>query len=70
MKLNVTISCSICNFKSKNKVELPFDCDTLLCPSCGGENCLSILTVHDELSMFNSQGIQKRLQRMRELHVS
>lgn len=70
MKLNVTIGCSVCNFKSKNKVELPFDCDTLLCPRCHNENCLSIIKVLEEPSMFNSQDVLKRLERMRDIHVS
>ena len=69
MKLNVTIGCSVCNLKSRTKVELPFDCDTLLCPSCGNENCLSIIKVIEELSMFNSQDILRRLQKMRDIHA-
>lgn len=70
MKLNVTIGCSVCGFQRTNSVELPIDCDTLVCPGCKNDNSMSIITVHDEPSMFNSQDIQKRLQRMRELHVS
>lgn len=70
MKLNVTIGCSACSFQRRNTVKLPFDCDSLPCPGCGSENCLSIVAVHDKSSMFSPHDIQKRLQRMREIHAS
>lgn len=62
MKLEVTIGCSICSYNGKRIIELPFDCDTLICPKCDSENSLSILTVHDELSMFHSSDIHDKLQ--------
>gem|GEM_PF-809003 len=70
MDLNVTISCSTCNFSITQKVELPFDCDSIICPKCSNENCLSITKVHEESSMFNRKDIYKRLERIRNLNIT
>ncbi len=47
MKLDTILGCSICGFKAKKNVELPFDCDSVTCPRCGEGNCLSIITVFE-----------------------
>lgn len=70
MKLKVTIGCSICSFKNSYKVDLPFECDTMVCPHCRNDNTLSIIMVHDEPSIFSRQDVQKRLERMRELNAT
>jgi hypothetical protein len=31
--------------KVKKEVEMPFNCDDLICPKCGESNCLSIIHV-------------------------
>jgi hypothetical protein len=56
MRLNTTLGCSICGFETKKTVNLPFDCDNLICPRCGEGNCLSIITVTE-----NSPAAEQKL---------
>ncbi len=68
MMLEVTIGCAACGFSNKLHVNSFFDCDSLVCPGCGNENCLSITSVTEEAtSRFKKQNILQRLERIREL---
>lgn len=46
MKLNVTLGCSCCSFFEEKDVQLPFNCEDMVCPRCR-ENSLSIVLVKD-----------------------
>ncbi len=68
MKLEVTIGCAACGFSNKIRVDSFFDCDHLICPGCGNENCLSITSVTEEVPpVFKKQDLLQRLQRIRLL---
>ena len=70
MELNVTIGCSACSYISNTTIKLPYDCDTHICPKCCSENSLFIIKVHDDLSIFSPADIQKRLLRMKKIHIT
>jgi len=68
MKLEVTIGCAACGFSSKFRVDTFFDCDSLICPGCGNEHCLSITSVTEvKASVFKEQSRLQRLQQIRRL---
>lgn len=55
MKMNATLSCSICGFETKKTVLLPFDCDTVVCPRCGEGNSLSIITIAENEAAYEKK---------------
>lgn len=67
MKLEVTIGCTACGFSNKIHINSRIDCDALVCPGCGNENCLSIVSVTEETSNFMQQSILHRLQKIRKM---
>lgn len=46
MGIKVTLGCSICGYSERKAIEIPFNCDNVICPKCK-ENTLSITAMHD-----------------------